>query len=181
MPSDLLAQIESMIAQFRQKLQEMGPRLDGVKEATGDLGFRDLELAIHAEARALADGITEAVLQTRVKDTKFEEETSRAARQALGMRGGGRPTVKVTLLGGRVVRLKTAYLKQDRRGKRLSDRATARACTLCSRRWGSGSVRLLRSRGRSHARWPIATRSARGARRWTDATPTWGTRRPCVL
>ncbi len=126
MPSDLLAQIVDMIAKFQTKIEAHVPSLSTVRGATGEQGFREAELSVHAEARALADAIMGAVLQARVGDLDFEAEASLAARRALGLRNGGRASVKVSLLGGLEVRLETEYLKPNRRGGRAVRRGNGR-------------------------------------------------------
>lgn len=121
MPSDLQKQIEETIVEFRHKVES---RLEGWRAVQTPVGFREMELEVAAAARALADGVTGALLLERVADPALQAETSRAARAGGGLRHGGPRDVKVRLLGGTEVRCRVEYLKPNRRG--LGRRRTCR-------------------------------------------------------
>jgi hypothetical protein len=75
-----------------------------------------MEIEIAAEARALADGVTEEILRERVGDVTLQAEATAAAFADRKFRHGGTLPCAVTLLGGSRIELgKLVYAKPNRR------------------------------------------------------------------
>jgi hypothetical protein len=86
-----------------------------------------MEQELAGFARGLQDGVTGAVLTEVVSDPGLQAVTSAAARSGPErLRSGGVREVSVTMLGGHEARLRTEYLKPDRRGRPGRPRGTGR-------------------------------------------------------
>jgi len=110
---DLREQIEDKVREFRQNVEM---RLDEWSAVRSPVEFRAMELEIAREARALADGVTAAILIERVRDVKLQAEATMAAFADRRFRHGGTRPAAVTLLGGRRVTLgELVYAKPNRR------------------------------------------------------------------
>lgn len=79
--------------------------------------FRALELEVAAVAGKLADDIVACILRAIVAEPSLQAEASIAGRQGGEFRDGGARDVGVTLLHGKEVRLKVAYVRPNRIGK----------------------------------------------------------------
>jgi hypothetical protein len=109
-------QIEQKIREFREKVDV---RLNTWSSVRGPVDFREMELEIAAEARALADGVTEVIVTERVRDVTFQAEATAAAFSGGRFRHGGTRPAAVTLLGGSRVELgNLVYAKPNRRRSR---------------------------------------------------------------
>jgi len=110
---DLREQIEQKVREFRQNVET---RVDEWSAVRSPVEFRQMELAIAAEARALADGVTEVFLIERVRDVKLQAEATMAAFADRRFRHGGTRPAAVTLLGGSRITLgELVYAKPNRR------------------------------------------------------------------
>jgi hypothetical protein len=113
MARDLREQIKDRIREFQQKADA---RLGGWSSVRTPVEVREMELEIAAEARALADDITEALLRERVRDVALQAEATMAAFADREFRHGGTRPAAVTLLGGKRIQLdKLVYAKENRR------------------------------------------------------------------
>ena len=116
MARDLREQIEQSVREFRQKIDA---RLDTWSSVRTPVEFREMELEIAADARALADGVTQVIVVERVRDLRFQAEATMAAFSDRRFRHGGTRPAAVTLLGGSRVELgKLVYAKPNRRRSR---------------------------------------------------------------
>jgi len=113
MPGDLRVQIAETLQHFED---EVDRGLSDWQAARDPVAFRQMELSVAGLCRGLADALVEHVLRSTVSDPAFQVETSAAARAEHRRRHGGRREVAVRLLGGTQVRVRTEYLKPDRRG-----------------------------------------------------------------
>jgi len=114
MPDSVLnARIAEAIDRFQEAVKN---RLSTWESAQDPVRFRRMEMEVAATARAVADEICGAVLQSTAQSPAFQKETLMAARRSGRYRGGDRRPVEVTLLGGRKVVVRVPYLKPDRRG-----------------------------------------------------------------
>ena len=113
MARDLREQIEDRVRQFQEKVDARHKEWSSVRTP---VEVRKMELEIAAEARALADGVTEAVLRERIRDVSLQAEASVAAFSDRKFRHGGTLPCMVTLLGGSRIELgRLVYAKPNRR------------------------------------------------------------------
>ncbi len=117
MPSD---PPEEQIAAIVGKLAEEVDRLmSSWAEGRSAVELRASELDIAARCRALADRLTEVLLNRMLTNPAFQAATSLAARATpRTYRHGGTRAVAVTLLGGTKISVNTEYLKPDHRWRR---------------------------------------------------------------
>jgi|GEM_PF-5120542 len=121
MPSNLPKQIENSVTNFASLVESC---VEQWKSARDPAAFRQMELEVAAETRALADEISAYVLRAIARDPEMQAEASVAVRRAHPgkYRHGGRRRVTVTLLGGKRVTLEVEYLKLNRRKSRKKHR-----------------------------------------------------------
>jgi hypothetical protein len=111
---NLQEQIEERVRQFKAQVDA---RIKAWSAVRTPVEFRAMELEIAAEARALADGVTEEILRERVGDVTLQAEATAAAFADRKFRHGGTLPCAVTLLGGTQIELgKLVYAKPNRRG-----------------------------------------------------------------
>lgn len=114
MARSLRDEVDEKVRQFRQKIESQLATWAAVRTP---VEFREMELTIATETRALADGVTAAILRERVGDLRLQAEATMAAFADRKFRHGGTNSATVTLLGGTPVELgKLVYAKPNRRG-----------------------------------------------------------------
>jgi hypothetical protein len=110
-------EINALFDGIRSRIEAMLPEWLAVRDPAV---FRALELAVATEGRALADGITGAVLKKIVTDSKLQAAASVAAQRGTtadgrSLRSGGRRTCVVDLLGGGSAEVQVEYLQPNHR------------------------------------------------------------------
>lgn len=123
MPSDPRMQIVETIANFSAEIYDQLPAWVAIEDPTR---LCELEGDLTARARQLTDGIMAAVLQHILAKPSLQARAATAARQDRRLRSGGVRTVGVTLHGGTTVRVRTEYMRPDRRGCKGRRRRTGR-------------------------------------------------------
>jgi hypothetical protein len=109
--AQIYAKIDSLKAIVDQKLEEW-------KSARNPVAFKEMELDVHADLRGLADDISELLVKDILTDPVFQAETSAAARASGKLRDVDRREPKVTLLGGKKIKVSVEYFRQNNKGRR---------------------------------------------------------------
>lgn len=116
-PANLPEQVRAIVARFQRNVEHELPKLlEAAKVAPG--GFRELELRLAELGRTAVDEVSGSVIAALTGDRALEEHAVSRLRKAGRFRSPETRPATVTLLGGGTVRVQSAYVRRDLRGRR---------------------------------------------------------------